>query len=542
MLEDLRSASSALNEALDHYVNICAKLRNHYFEERAADKLDELLDHVANELQLVAWYGTKLKKADASLKVIRNSSTTTVPINRLPQEVLTRVFHIVVDDQPEILDATHAPFQISLSFPKHPEALSHVCFEWRQTALASHSLWTQIDLVLHHPLGPGFLSRAKAHVERAGRLPLDVRMVDPTLGKDYLPYGKPYDFNDYDFLAFAETPMHTLSLVSYHGLQNQHCEFIGYCIINSARQTLEKLNIKDATGRGGPYRFIESADSFHDPKSLQIELSEQLLDSFWCSASVLHLSGLYPYWTTRAYHRLTDLRLGSDKAQFVPVSEAHIVEILKASPGLRTFHLHLDLIESLPENAPVEMIHLEELESLNLSTIVVDINPSQILRFINPGRKPLQISISDEPTDVVEQFLKRSNVTQLRMITWGTYPPFKLLCLCPDLQVLVLDVWGTMDRVNFQTIPEQGDDCASDTPISVRSLYVLRCDGIGMVDLQKLVKNHSVQELTLWKTYPKSDGESKARDAYKSEVCALCSVVNYLMERDRSPIDDWDQF
>ncbi|KAF8699927.1 hypothetical protein RHS03_06758, partial [Rhizoctonia solani] len=541
MLEDVRTASSTLCKALDHYVSTCSKLCDYHLQECAADKTDELLNTVANEIRLVISYEEKLKKSKSSINVIRNSSPSAVPISTLPPEVLMRIFQIVADDQPEILDTTNTPFKLSLTFPKYPETLSHVCKRWRQTALASHSLWTQIDLVLHHPLGPGFLSRAKAHLKRAGQLPLDICMIDPTLGKDYLPYGKPYDFDDYDFLIFTGTPMRSLGLISYHGLHSEHCGFIEYCITNCAPGTLEKLIVNDATGRGGPYRFIESADRFHDPKTLQIELSEQMLECFWNSASILRLSTLYPYWTSQAYHRLTDLRLGSDKTQSVPISEAHIFGILKASPDLRALHLHLDLTESFPENVPIETIQLEELESLNLSAIVVDINPSQILRFIAPGRKPLQLSISEEPTDVVEQFLKRANVTQLRMITWGNYPPFKLLNLCPNIQILVLDVWGNMNSVNFQTVPERGGERDSDTPVNVRSLYILRCEGIGMIDLQNLVENHSVQELTLWETYPKVGADSK-RNAYKPEVCALCPVVNYLTRKEKSPVDNWDRF
>ncbi|KAJ1302167.1 hypothetical protein OPQ81_000995 [Rhizoctonia solani] len=543
IFEDLNKASTILSGALDIYLTTCAKLRDQYFQELATHKLDELLDRVANELQLVTSYGAKLKHAEALMKVIRNSTPTIVPINSLPSEILIRIFHIVVDAQPEPLDASGLPFKMSLSFPKYPEILSQVCFKWRQIAIGSHALWTRIDLVLHHPLGPGFLARAKAHVSRSGQLPLDVRMIDPTLGHDYLPYGVPYDFNDFAFLTFTQTPMNALSLVSYHGLHEEHYDFIHYCILNCAQKTLKKLVIRNSNDRNSQLYFIESGYNPQYPESLYVNLPVHSLDSIWYSTTVLHLAGLYPYWTSQGYHQLVDLRLGSDSTGArESISEAQMIAILKASPRLRIFHLHLKVNDALPENTPTSAIRLDELESLNLSSFRV--NPSQVLRFITPGQKPLQLSIFGQPTDVVEHFLRSSNVTQLRLVAWKGYPLTNALCLCPSLQSLVLDVWGTMDGTNFQMTPEPGDDGAMIIPIRLRSLYVLRCEGIGLTDLKNMVERHSIQELTLWRTYPMINDEhnSQSRAAYEFEVSALCPVVKYLGARQRNPMDDWDLF
>ncbi|CCO31079.1 hypothetical protein BN14_05113 [Rhizoctonia solani AG-1 IB] len=169
MLKDLRTASSALCGALDHYVDICAKLQSRYFEERAVDKVDELLDGVTSELQLVASYVTKLKQAEAPMKALRNNSPIVVPVSRLPTEMLARIFQIVVDDQPELDDMLRDTLFVSLSLPKYPESLSHVCFGWRRVALTTPSLWTRIDLVMNHSLDRRSLARAKVYAERAGR-------------------------------------------------------------------------------------------------------------------------------------------------------------------------------------------------------------------------------------------------------------------------------------------------------------------------------------------------------------------------------------
>ncbi|KAL5637835.1 hypothetical protein ACGC1H_002190 [Rhizoctonia solani] len=483
--------------------------------------------------------------AEPSMRILENSSSTIAPISSLPPELLSRIFYAVLDDQIESLDDTYAPREVLLSFPKYPETLSHVCSRWRQITITSRGLWTRIDLVLYHSFNPGFLARAKVHVDRAGELPLDIHMVDLTLSRMYgpQPHTKP-KFIAFDFLASTRKPMNALNLVSYRGLRDEHYNFVRYCITNCAPRTLKQLVIRDACGVDDRYGFIEFARNPHDPRNLQIDLPEQSLENVWSSVTVLRLAGLYPCWTSRAYHQLVDLRLGPkfDSVQSPPISEAQILEILKASPGLRIFHLHLNPIDPLPDNASVSTFQLNELESVNLSFELV--NPSRILRFIIPGKKPMQLSLFGPPTDVIEEFLRHSNVTRFRMVDWKTYPPANALCLCPNLQVLVLDVWGSLKEYSFQTIQEQGGGGTLVAPIRIPALCILYGQGMTLSDLQRLVENHHVQELTLWCTYPiVGDGHSSdSRIAYESEVSLLCPVVNYLGYGDRNPMDAWDLF
>ncbi|CAE6457659.1 unnamed protein product [Rhizoctonia solani] len=538
MLEDLRSASSALSEALDHYVNTCAKLRDRYFEERATDKLDELLNCVANELQLVTSYEIKLKQAEAPIKAVRNNSPVAVPISRLPPEMLARIFQIVVDDQPELYDAARDPFVASLSLPKYPERLSHVCFGWRHIALTTPSLWTRIDVVMNNSLGLRSLARAKVHAERAGRSTLDVYMTDPNLGPGKISYHKPNDFEDCSFLAFPKTRMRSLNLTSSCGLSDSHHRFICYCIMNCAEQTLKQLVVRYLPDQGTPYGFIVSADSRHGPKSLEIDLPEHSLENIWHSITTLRLTGMYPYWTSRAYHQLVDLRIGRDVLiGRAPISEAQLIDILKASPRLKIFHVHSAVTGPLTHGDPITSVRLEELESLNLSS--TQVNPSQILRLIVPGSRPLQLSIYGRPTDVVEHFLLRSNVTQLRLVAWGTYPPINALCLCPNLQVLVLDVFGIVGRANFQTVSDDHSQGAD-----LRSLYILRCPRMQFIGLQQIVERHSVHELTLWNTHIMIEDEDRSEFVRRSKISGLCPVVHDLSSSldDPDPMNSWDFF
>jgi hypothetical protein len=134
----------------------------------------------------------------------------------------------------------------------------------------------------------------------------------------------------------------------------------------------------------------------------------------------------------------------------------------------------------------------------------------------------------------------RSNVTQLRLIAWGTYPPINALCLCPNLQVLVLDIFGLLGRNNFQTVAENSNQGAS-----LRSIYILNCPRMRFAELQRIAKQHSVQELTLWNTYAMIEDEgNRSEPTRQFKISGLCPVVHDLshLRGDPDPISNWDNY
>ena len=82
-------------------------------------------------------------------------------IGRLPNELLSYIFFLIVNDPPE----------------NHLSALtiSHICLQWRQVALSNGALWARI--VLTFPISDRKLSRANTWLSRSSTSPLDI-LVD----------------------------------------------------------------------------------------------------------------------------------------------------------------------------------------------------------------------------------------------------------------------------------------------------------------------------------------------------------------------------
>jgi F-box-like len=89
-------------------------------------------------------------------------------IGRLPNELLSYIFLLIVDDPAE----------------NHLCALtiSHVCLQWRQVALSNGALWARI--VLTFPISDRKLSRANTWLSRSSTSPLDILLDvrDPEWG------------------------------------------------------------------------------------------------------------------------------------------------------------------------------------------------------------------------------------------------------------------------------------------------------------------------------------------------------------------------
>ena len=90
------------------------------------------------------------------------------PIGRLPNELLSYIFLLIVNDPAETHLCTLA--------------ISHVCFQWRQVALSNGALWARI--VLTFPISDHKLSCASTWLSRSSTSPLDILLDvrDPEWG------------------------------------------------------------------------------------------------------------------------------------------------------------------------------------------------------------------------------------------------------------------------------------------------------------------------------------------------------------------------
>ncbi|KAJ3539255.1 hypothetical protein NM688_g6390 [Phlebia brevispora] len=126
------------------------------------------LDYVQEKLRLLEIERQELQSRLSQLEteieeqqriITKHSLYEVAPIDRLPTEILLRIFFIYIhldDDEPEAM----------LELDLRPVTISHVCQNWRYTCLAASELWT--NLVFNKP------SAVQAHALRSKERPLDI--------------------------------------------------------------------------------------------------------------------------------------------------------------------------------------------------------------------------------------------------------------------------------------------------------------------------------------------------------------------------------
>ncbi|KAK1214998.1 hypothetical protein PQX77_022409 [Marasmius sp. AFHP31] len=104
------------------------------------------------------------------------------PINKLPPEILAKIFLICVKGNPVFRKST-SPAQLSSSLDpsKPPWVQSHVCQKWRNVVTSTSSLWTLVLLPISYPGGANATKllhsrcfRLKLQLKRCGDLPIQV--------------------------------------------------------------------------------------------------------------------------------------------------------------------------------------------------------------------------------------------------------------------------------------------------------------------------------------------------------------------------------
>ncbi|KAB5588200.1 F-box-like domain containing protein [Ceratobasidium theobromae] len=533
MLE-LDAASSLLNNALDRYLSICSTLTI-CLQEVAQDsiRVQDLLEQVKNQLELVDSYQENLRRARASLRLALNSAPTVAPINSFPPEIMLRIFNFVVSMKPGVIGPKGSRWTTA-NLPKNPDILSHVCSRWRQIALSSPALWSHIDLAHHHLLGQRLVIRAKEYAIRAHHSPLDIHIVDPYPGHHMRSYT---DIDDLDFLPPA-TPIKSLEVVAYKGFRGPHFVSLEHCLKNCAPGQLEQLTIWDADSESHSRALLESNERPQQYGSKQLDISESHLEAIWAQINVLRLKRVYLPWTSKAYHNLVDLRLVSGAMSDFDVSEIQIVEILRSSPRLRILHAHLDIKDPLPKSSQVVPVSLDELEVLDVETMWWD-KLAIFIRWIEPGAKPLQLSITSSPSRLVNRFLRNSNVTRLRLASPNEFSLSDLLTLVPELRELVLDGYRPYTprsiACNYGHLPAVN--------LRLQDLYILRSQ-IERAELRELVERHSVQRVVIWDTKVGWDNRdyqmnSEAILELRKELSS-CPVFTYHSNESSYPISGWD--
>ncbi|KAG8727536.1 hypothetical protein FRC11_012959 [Ceratobasidium sp. 423] len=296
---------------------------------------------------------------------------------------------------------------------------------------------------------------------------------------------------------------------------------------------------------------IESTDNPQAPGSVLVSIPSQQLEHLWLCTTTLRLDGIYPPWSSQAYHGLTELRLGGGMGSRIP--ESSLVHILRSSPGLRFLYLRIDLDDPLPLESLVEPVHLDELAELDIMGEDSPGHSDKILRWIAPGSKPLQFNFVGLPSSVAVPFCACSNVTRFYgedfVGRWETV--VDMIHQSPRLEVLALNARRFEDGnelvSNLGSSPlDQGGWEGISPSTKVDTLYLLNFVELPLEHIQAVVNKCSVRRLMLRNTsiaYETSEDQAICCDPREMEARLSTRghsvVVDHLANRCSLDLERW---
>ncbi|KAK7053563.1 F-box domain-containing protein [Favolaschia claudopus] len=274
----------------------------------------------ARELEAqIAWHYEQIK----ILKAKRNAI---VPIRRLPNELMTRIFTIFAVDS----DSPLSEALFSLKWTK----IMKVCQHWYSLALAAQHLWAFIDL----KWSSSNSRRLLAQLERSGAAPLTIKLNLRSYSNHYASYvvGHSARIRELEFAGEAKYIFAFIATLP-------HSDFTSLSSLSlDASSHLDQL-----------------------PNEIGRSLPSVLLEGRLPHLQSLSLDSINLPWT--ALRGLTSLSLTrcADSSQSNPSTFAGLLDMLAASPLLRYLKLHRICPAPIPEQF-YPTIDLPELASLTL--------------------------------------------------------------------------------------------------------------------------------------------------------------------------------
>ncbi|KAB5588179.1 F-box-like domain containing protein [Ceratobasidium theobromae] len=557
VITELNAASDLLRAAMGRYLKACIAMQNYSFKNHTHSH--KLSIRAASELPLVASIESKFQQAKAAISRTRNNSSSISPVGALPPEILSRIFHLVLQLSPRPCTSAFVwrqlPYTGESLISEHPDLLAHVCSRWRQVAISDPTLWSHINITPSLSPSQKLLGRAQVYAARADPLPLDIDIVDG-VSSMHPDRRSPVAVNvtPVQFLASVATRIRSLELITQYPTTSQE-EFISIlitCFTLCVPGTLRRLTMlrKHSSDMG---RISGRPCSLGNKLSF-LSHDQQRLESILSSLNSLQLDGWYIDWSSRAYHGLTELHLTSVGLQTLYIFKSELLAILKSSPALRIFQFGLKMDNDIPDELETSILDvpvpLDNLEVLSLISVGHG-SLGTVLQILAPGSKPLQLSIDDPYKyadeylfTVIAQFLARSNVTKLQVRARGsrdTRLTTGLLGLIPHLRALVLVGYSCDYIVSTSGLPFEFRE--PDKPYCLDALYVVCCrifthDGA----LLQLVKKHSFQKLVFFECSfsGRLSPPAAELEELRSTLSAFCPVVQFVRRDDPNPIEDWD--
>ncbi|KAF8350969.1 hypothetical protein F5887DRAFT_189365 [Amanita rubescens] len=215
------------------------------------------------------------------LAPVKGSGSTDDPFRNLPNELLSRIFVLCCDSPLWVLDA-------QLGVP-HQYTISQVCSRWRQVALSTGALWSNVHLKkcnASHPYYPHSLRVYRMWVGRAGDYPLTVSIYfsssHPDFYKVFLDFIVPIRIKKLDI----DLPFHRL--VDLPSLNVEEFTIAGINFLE-ADEDRKASQFMEKTRRICIGHILTPSEEC-EPKLKELFLSWHQLRSFECDSRRVSLS------------------------------------------------------------------------------------------------------------------------------------------------------------------------------------------------------------------------------------------------------------
>ncbi|KAG8790712.1 hypothetical protein FRC12_011217 [Ceratobasidium sp. 428] len=487
--EAWQDARVRFKAALKVYSDACSVFRvmcsGPLVQNTTQSMLEGVMVALDNEIPGMASDIEQVRSANWAVNLVRNKSTTLVPINILPAELLTRIFESLCYSR-EILGEMG-------QLLRSPWTLAWVNTYWRQLAFSNSYLWARIHMPTWAKLRGQPYKQARTQLTYARNLPLDV-MLDSTKEKV------------------------AAKIMSHRATEELFCKVVprlrslAYDEGDSASYSVKNVLfhwIQYGTPGTTYYldlRLLDKGSSPSNDLRLKIQSSStpiERIEAFFAPVQHLALHNQYIGWSSALYHGLIELDLFFyPKFDHFPTA-SEFAAMLSASPCLRALKLRgfgLQLQNSLDT---VEPIRLDCLEVLFLGDIRSrSLHP--LLPMFQPGSLPLymRFNIPKQSADIVHyvQLLRRSSVVKLMVVGNGCRLPRSLLAFLSGLEYLclcnlVLDIslWASMRESLISYANEQ---YPSVWP-SLRTLHLHECT-LHISESQPHHNNSTPYSFMLW--------------------------------------------
>ncbi|KAG8796327.1 hypothetical protein FRC12_000742 [Ceratobasidium sp. 428] len=435
-------AHDHLTQATQTFFDTCVALLQFIDESPAGYARDISIEDavigVNNRMKNLPAVRKRVGDSQIVLRKVINTSTTLIPVNVLPLEVMSRVFTLVASKSACIEDRSYRlsrkpdcrPYQ------SHPlVVIPSVCARWRRLVIGTPSLWSHVD-VDSRLIGENdvnVLPRTRLWLERArgARLSLHIGAICQKSGSGW------------DLLSLLES--HMVNLASLKFSRGSGAYF--WPILNLYADiyplgSLTSLSMSEAFG------------------------TDLVTDSF--------------VWPVSALRGLTSLELHGLCTSKRP-SMTEFVTMLANSPALHTLHLksmelRIDSHYSYTEiKLPcLRLLQLEDMGDHTLSNLFSSLVPGPLELDV---RLRLDRHVDKRLRTAITSFFNRTNITCLSLSV-GTSSDSKWLAeqlsCVPRLRVLALensDRFGSWASLDILTLPIEGDKFEARCP-NLRLLWI----------------------------------------------------------------------